>query len=77
MIEPFHNFRELRALAEELTATESGEHHQALNTALSQWLRLHCRNCGELLEREQRAANDEFCYACVDETPRQPSRDVQ
>lgn len=75
--EPFRNYRELRALAEELVRARQGEQRSALQIALEQWLGLHCRSCGELLEREQRVRGDEYCYACVDEAPLKPTRDDQ
>lgn len=31
---------------------------------------MHCRNCGELLDRRLREESQQFCYARVDESPR-------
>jgi len=59
------SYRELRALAEELLAAPDGAQRDRLIAAISIALRIHCRECGALLDRMLRDAGDEFCYACV------------
>lgn len=62
-------YRELRALVEDLLRPPPAVESTTITAALQEHLRLHCRNCGELLDRLLREKGDEFCYACVDETP--------
>ena len=63
-------YRELRALTEDLLRPPQAAEPTALTAAIQEHLRVHCRNCGELLDRLLREQGDAFCYACVDEAPR-------
>jgi len=63
-------YRDLRALVEDLLQPPAAAKSSATTAALQEHLRMHCRNCGEALDRLLREQGDAFCYACVDETPR-------
>lgn len=57
-------YRELRALVEELLRAPSGPPQASLAAALRESLRLHCRSCGDLLDRQPRQQGTECCYSC-------------
>jgi hypothetical protein len=63
-------YRELRALVETLLREPPPAPPPAL-IALDIALKLRCRSCGELLDRQLRDERQEFCYVCVDEAPRE------
>lgn len=63
-------YRELRALVEDLLRPPQAAEPSAVTAALGEHLRMHCRNCGDLIDRLPREQGDAFCYACVDEAPR-------
>lgn len=65
-------YRELRALVEDFLRPPPEAAPDALRGALQEHLRMHCRNCGELIDRLPREQGDLFCYACVDPGPAQP-----
>lgn len=65
-------YRDLRALVEDLLRPPPRA-GAATTAALQEHLRMHCRTCGEALDRLLRERGDQFCYACVDEAPRQAS----
>jgi hypothetical protein len=62
-------YRELRALVEDLLRPPRGAEPDNLKAALLEHLRMHCRNCGEGVNRLPREQGDSFCYACVDPAP--------
>jgi hypothetical protein len=62
-------YRELRALVEDQRQPPPSAEPAALYAAIDEHLRMHCRNCGELLDRRLREESQQFCYACVDELP--------
>lgn len=66
-------YREIRALNEDLLEAPSSRRRRQLRTALREALRMHCRECGDVLDREQRTGGEEFCYACVPPSPRELS----
>jgi hypothetical protein len=62
-------YRELRALIEDMLRPPLGNEPDQLQAALHEHLRLHCRNCGDLIDLLPRRQGDAFCYACVDPGP--------
>lgn len=66
-------YRDLRALVEDLLRPPPTAEASTTTAALQEHLRMHCRSCGEALDRLLRERGDQFCYACVDEAPRQES----
>ena len=64
-------YRVLRALVEDLLRPPPKATASATTAALQEHLRMHCRTCGEALDRLLRERGEQFCYACVDEAPRQ------
>ena len=62
-------YRELRALVEELLSATVDSHRAQLLVAIRIDLQLHCRECGQLLDRQLRAEQQAFCYACVASGP--------
>lgn len=67
-----HGYRALRALIEDLLLAPPDAQRRNLEVALHEWLRQHCRECGELIDRAPRQQGDAFCYACT--TPAPPRR---
>lgn len=63
-------YRELRALIDDLLQPPPGADPELLRGAVREHLRMHCQNCGELIDRLPRQQGDLFCYACVGEAPR-------
>jgi hypothetical protein len=65
-------YRELRALVEDFLQSANPDDTSLFIAGLQAHLRMHCRNCGELLDTLLRVQGDPFCYACVDPAPPQP-----
>jgi hypothetical protein len=65
-------YRELRALVEDLLAPPPTADVDTIHEALQEHLRLHCGNCGELLDHHLRTMGERFCYSCVDPAPLRP-----
>jgi hypothetical protein len=62
-------YRALRALVEDMLQPPRDADPERLRAALQEHLRLHCQNCGELIDFLPRRQGDRFCYACVAPEP--------